>query len=144
MEYDFAIKRNHNFKERFNLLITLVFINQNYIHHHYIYYTPHLKFYSPSLVYPAAFLGFFNPPSWANYGKVLPSAKIWGYELCKYPVTVHTTYIFPLFHFTLGTIRHGLKKFDLCDLWSWDRYFFCYCKIRKYLPWYISVKASLV
>ena len=44
---DFAIKRNHNVKEGLKLLVTLVYLNQNYINHDYVCSTTQLKFYAP-------------------------------------------------------------------------------------------------
>ena len=69
---DFTIKRNHECKGRFNLLFTTVYMYQNDIDHDDICSTPQLKFYSPSLVYPASIFKICSTPQLANFRKVLP------------------------------------------------------------------------
>ena len=76
---DFAIKRNHNVKEGLKLLVTLVYLNQNYINHDYVCSTTQLKFYAPP-----SFWMFFTLPSLANFRKVVTPAKVGKYELCTH------------------------------------------------------------
>ena len=58
--YVFAIKRNYDFQNGFNLLLILIYLNQNYINHDYA--VPPAKILPPSLTYPLIFLGIFSPP----------------------------------------------------------------------------------
>ena len=91
MAYDFVIKRNYQYKEGFDLLLTLVYMNQQFIDHNYICSTPSLttyphpllKFDSPRLVSLPSFWEFLQLPSLANFRKVISPANVLGYAfLC--------------------------------------------------------------
>ena len=81
MVYDFAIK-NHNFKKGFNFLLTLVHVNQDDIDYDYICSTYQAKILPPP-AWPTLqlFWDSFTLTSLANFRKVQPPAKVWGYKL---------------------------------------------------------------
>ena len=69
----FYYRKNYKFKEGFKLLLTSVYMNQNFIDHNDMCSTPPGKILPPQLgVPPQLFWDFFYPPSLANFRKVLP------------------------------------------------------------------------
>ena len=73
----FYYQRNHQFKERFDLLLTIVYNTQNYIDHDYICSTPSYHYISSTFAYPKLF-EIFLTQSLVNFRKVLPPSYSWG------------------------------------------------------------------